>query len=142
MESSGFADWPDYRVDVRRIRNLVRVLHNDRVLAETTASLLVAEQDHGIVFYIPVADIRFDLLTLDEQLTSRCPFKGWARYWHPTGSDEPIAWEYHDPYPEVALIRDHIGFYQDRVRLEIGVADPAVSGLRHRPESARTPDAE
>lgn len=73
MQASGFAEWPDYRIDVRRIRNLVRVSHDDRHLAETTASLLVAEQDHGIVFYIPVADVRFDLLTLDEQLTSRCP---------------------------------------------------------------------
>ncbi|MBF6273898.1 hypothetical protein A5780_27420 [Nocardia sp. 852002-20019_SCH5090214] len=141
MQASGFAEWPDYRIDVRRIRNLVRVSHDDRHLAETTASLLVAEQDHGIVFYIPVADVRFDLLTLDEQLTSRCPFKGRARYWRPHDSAEPIAWEYTDPYPEVALIRDHIGFYQDRVRLEVGVATPAVSGVRQRAEAGSTPRA-
>lgn len=127
MAPSGFADWPDYRVDVRRVRNLVRVTRGEQVLAETTASLLVAEQDHGLVFYVPAADVRFDLLAPDDY-TSRCPFKGQARYWRPSGGGEPIAWEYHDPYPEVALIRDHIGFYQDRVRLDLGVAHPAVSG--------------
>ncbi|AHH17820.1 hypothetical protein NONO_c30330 [Nocardia nova SH22a] len=134
MEPSGFVQWPDYRVDVQRIRNLVRITAGERVLAETTGSLLVAEQDHGIVFYVPTADVRFDLLVADD-FTSRCPFKGWARYWRASDGTEPIAWEYHDPYPEVALIRDHIGFYQDRVRVEIGVANPAVSGRELRAKS-------
>ncbi|MEV5652648.1 DUF427 domain-containing protein [Nocardia sp. NPDC052254] len=134
MEPSGFTQWPDYRVDVQRIRNLVRITVGERVLAETTASLLVAEQDHGIVFYVPTADVRFDLLVGDDH-TSRCPFKGQARYWRASDGTEPIAWEYHDPYPEVALIRDHIGFYQDRVHLEVGVANPPVSGREQRARS-------
>ena len=41
---------------------------------------------------------------------------------------EPVAWEYPDPYLEVAILRDHIAFYQDRVSVEVGVATPAVSG--------------
>jgi len=80
LEPSGYLDRPDYRVDIRRIRNLVRVTSGDRILGESTASLLVAEQDHGIVFYLPASDVRFDLLVPHEQ-TSRCPFKGTARYW-------------------------------------------------------------
>lgn len=127
MEPSGYADWPDYRVDVRRVRNLIRVTAGDRVLAETSAGLLVAEQDHGIAFYLPRADVRFDQLVADEETTSRCPFKGTARYWRAIDGDEPIAWEYAEPYPEVELIRGHIAFYQDRVRVEVGVATPAVS---------------
>jgi uncharacterized protein (DUF427 family) len=126
MEPSGYVDWPDYRVDVRRVRNLIRVTAGDRVFAETTAGLLVAEQDHGIAFYIPQDDVRFDLLAPDAT-TSRCPFKGTARYWRAADGDEPIAWEYAEPYAEVALIRGHLGFYQDRVRVEVGVATPAVS---------------
>ncbi|WP_245718016.1 DUF427 domain-containing protein [Nocardia miyunensis] len=126
MEPSGFVDWPDYRVDVHRVRNLIRVTLGDRVLAETSAGLLVAEQDHGIAFYLPQDDVRFDLLTSDPT-TSRCPFKGNARYWRAIDGDQPIAWEYAEPYAEVALIRGHIGFYQDRVRLEVGVATPSVS---------------
>jgi uncharacterized protein (DUF427 family) len=124
--TSGYVDWPDYRVDVRRIRNQVRVTHHDRLLAESTTALLVAEQDHGIAFYLPAADVRFDLLAATDD-TSRCPFKGTARYWRAADGTDLIAWEYAEPYPEVAVIRGHIGFYQDRVRLEVGVAVPAVS---------------
>ncbi len=126
MKPSGYVDWPDYRVDVQRVRNLIRVTAGDRVLAETSAGLLVAEQDHGIAFYLPRADVRFDLLVPNET-TSRCPFKGTARYWRASDGAEPIAWEYAEPYPEVALLRGHIAFYQDRVRVEVGVATPAVS---------------
>ncbi|MBB5915423.1 uncharacterized protein (DUF427 family) [Nocardia transvalensis] len=126
MPQSGFVDWPDYRVDIHRIRNSIRVVRDEQVLAETTAGLLVAEQDHGIAFYLPESDVRMDLLVPDEQ-TSRCPFKGTARYWRTAAGSEPIAWEYAEPYPEVALLRGHIAFYQDRVRLEVGVAVPAVS---------------
>ncbi|MEV0248186.1 DUF427 domain-containing protein [Nocardia sp. NPDC050712] len=126
MEPSGFASRPDYRVGIQRIRNLIRVTHMGETLAESSTSLLVAEQDHGVVFYLPEDDVTFDLLVPHEH-TSRCPFKGIARYWRPVAGPDPVAWEYHDPYPEVALLRGHLGFYQDRVRVEIGVADPAVS---------------
>lgn len=126
MEPSGYLDRPDYRVDIRRIRNLVRVTYGDRILGESTASLLVAEQDHGIACYLPASDVRFDLLVPHEQ-TSRCPFKGTARYWRPADGPDPIAWEYAEPYTEVAILSGHIGFYQDRVRVEVGVATPAVS---------------
>ncbi|MFD0364648.1 DUF427 domain-containing protein [Nocardia sp. GCM10030253] len=126
MQPSGFAEWPDYRVTVQRVRNLIRVTHAGAILAESRASLLVAEQDHGIVFYLPEDDVNFDLLVPDEY-TSRCPFKGTARYWRAGAGPDPVAWEYHDPYPEVALLRGHIGFYQDRVQVAVGIAQPAVS---------------
>ncbi|MFF0490187.1 DUF427 domain-containing protein [Nocardia sp. NPDC003482] len=127
MKQSGYVERPDYIVDVRRVRNRIRVTHDGEVLAESTASLLVAEQDHGVVFYLPSTDVRFELLAPDPT-TSRCPFKGEARYWRPVDGTEPIAWEYPEPYPEVAVLRGHIGFYQDRVNLEVGVAVPAVTG--------------
>lgn len=127
MQASGYVERPDYRVDVRRKRNLVRVKHEGQVIAETTASLLVDEQDHGVVFYIPQHDVRFDLLAPVDH-TSRCPFKGSARYWSFANDSAPVAWEYHDPYHEVALLRGHIGFQQDRVTVEVGTANPAVTG--------------
>ncbi|MEU8896044.1 DUF427 domain-containing protein [Nocardia sp. NPDC048505] len=127
MQPSGFVDRPDYRVSIQRIRNRIRVTHAGATLAESTAALLVAEQDHGIVFYLPAADVRLDLLVPHEH-TSRCPFKGTARYRRPRAGSDPVAWEYPEPYPEVALLRGHLGFWQDRVELTVGVANPAVSG--------------
>ncbi len=126
MEPTGYAARPDYIVDVRRKRNLVRVTREGVVLAETTAALFVDEQDHGLVLYIPRADVRTEHLAPSDR-TSRCPFKGQAKYWRPVDGDEPIAWEYPEPYTEVAVLRDHIAFYQDRTVVRIGIADPAVS---------------
>lgn len=119
MEPSGYVERPDYRVDLLRRRNRVVVRHRGEVLADTTSSILVDEQDHVLVFYVPRDDVRLDLLEPTDD-RSRCPYKGWARYWRHPADDEPIAWSYEDPYPEVAAIAGHIAFYQDRVSVEIG----------------------
>lgn len=130
-ETSGWVDRPDYRVDILRRRNLVTVHSGDRLLARTTRALLVDEQDHGLVFYIPEQDVDLGhLLPTDD--STRCPYKGWASYWRLADGDEPVAWTYRDPYPEVARIRGHIAFYQDRVSVQVGVATPAVVGYPQR----------
>jgi uncharacterized protein (DUF427 family) len=129
MQPSGYGERPDYRVDVLRRRNRVTVRHDGRVLADTAAPLIVDEQDHGLVFYIPDADVRFDLLVATDD-RSRCPYKGDARYWRLADGIEPVAWAYPDPYPEVAQIAGHVAFYQDRVHVEVGVATPAVVGYQ------------
>jgi uncharacterized protein (DUF427 family) len=128
-EPSGFVERPDYRVDLRRRRNLVTVRSGDRVIARTTEPLLVDEQDHGIVFYIPDADVDFSQLTPTDD-SSRCPYKGQASYWRLSDGSEPVAWAYRDPYPQVALIAGYVAFYQDRLSVEIGVATPAVVGYK------------
>jgi uncharacterized protein (DUF427 family) len=131
MQPSGFVERPDYRVDLLRRRNRATARHDGRVLADTTAPLLVDEQDHGLVFYFPEADVHFDLLVpTDDQ--SRCPYKGDARYWRLADGTEPVAWGYPEPYPQVEGIRGHVAFYQDRVEIGIGVAVPAVVGYPRR----------
>ena len=123
MEQSGYVDRPDYRVDILPRRNAVRAWWGDTLLAETTRSLLVDEQDHGLVFYFPRDDVRMEHFKPTDH-TTRCPFKGWASYWSLEGEadGENLAWSYEDPYPEVARLRDHVAFYQDRVRVEVGQA--------------------
>ncbi len=129
MSASAWADRPDYRVDILARRNLVTASRGDLVLARTRSALLIDEQDHGLVFYIPEADVNFEFLAPTED-HSRCPFKGDASYWRLVDGTEPVAWTYRDPYPEVARIRGYLGFYQDRVTVEIGVATPAVVGYQ------------
>jgi uncharacterized protein (DUF427 family) len=130
MEPSGYVERPDYRVDILARRNLVTVRTGERILARSASALLVDEQDHGLVFYLPAADVDLDQLDPIPH-TSRCPFKGEATYWALAGASEPVAWTYREPYPEVARLAGHIAFYQDRVSVEIGVATPAVVG-HHR----------
>ena len=128
-EPSGYVERPDYRVDLLRRRNLVTVRLGDRVIARTTSPLLVDEQDHGIVVYVPEADVDFTQLAESDHIT-RCPYKGFANHWRLVGGTEPVAWAYRDPYPQVAQIVGHVAFYQDRVTVEIGVATPAVVGYK------------
>jgi uncharacterized protein (DUF427 family) len=129
MSESAESAWvkrPDYRVDILPRRNQVTARSGDTVLAQSTSALLVDEQDHGLVFYIPEADVNFELLVPTDD-RSRCPFKGDASYWRLAEGSQPVAWTYRDPYPEVARIRGYVAFYQDRVTVEVGVATPAVS---------------
>jgi len=127
MPPSGYVDRPDYRVDLLRRRNRVTARVGDRVIADTTSPLIVDEQDHGLVVYFPDADVDFEhLVTTDD--ASRCPYKGQASYWRLRDGEAPVAWAYHDPYPQVAALRGHVAFYQDRVSVEVGVATPAVVG--------------
>jgi uncharacterized protein (DUF427 family) len=94
----------------------------DVVLAETERPLVIDEQDHGLVLYLPRDDVRMELLEPTGTVTW-CPFKGRARHWRVAGGDEvDVAWSYEEPYPEVARLAGYLAFYQDRVSVEIGVA--------------------
>jgi uncharacterized protein (DUF427 family) len=125
-----WAERPDYRVDILPRRNRVTVrsdkvsgrAERDDVLAETVRPLLVDEQDHGLVIYVPRDDVRMERLEPSDTLTF-CPFKGHASHWRLAGTDGPdVAWSYEDPFPEVARIAGYVAFYQDRVRVELGQA--------------------
>lgn len=129
MEPSGYVERPDYRVDLLRRRNLVTVTAGDRQLARTESALIVDEQDHGIVFYIPESDVDFSHLAPTDD-ASRCPYKGNASYWRLADGEQSVAWTYREPYPQVAALEGHVAFYQDRVSVEIGVATPAVVGYQ------------
>jgi uncharacterized protein (DUF427 family) len=123
-EPSGYVDRPDYRVDLLPRRNQVRAWWGDTLLAETTRSVLVDEQDHGLVVYFPRDDVHLDRLRPTDH-DSYCPFKGHASYFSVDAEGEDgdnVAWSYEDPYPEVARLRGYVAFYQDRVRIELGVA--------------------
>jgi len=128
VEQSGFADRPDYRVDILARRNRVTVSVGDQLLADSQRSLLVDEQDHGLVFYFPADDVRLDLFVPDPR-TSVCPFKGLATYRrYPREDGDVLIWSYEEPYSEVARLAGYVGFFQDAVDLRVGVATPAVAG--------------
>ena len=122
-EPSGYGERYDYRVDILRRLNRVTATLDGAVLATSRRTLLVDEQDHGLVFYFPRQDVRLDLLAPMPDRSSRCPYKGDASYWALTGKpDDPVAWSYEAPYPEVAPIKSYIAFYQDRVMVSVGTA--------------------
>jgi len=127
VEHSGYAERPDYRVDILSRRNRVTASVGDEVLADTNRSFLVDEQDHGLVFYFPPDDVRLDLFAPIDR-SSFCPFKGMATYRRLVYDGvEVLAWSYADPFPEVARLAGYVAFYQDVVDVRVGIAVPAVS---------------
>jgi uncharacterized protein (DUF427 family) len=127
-DRSGFDLRPDYRVDILCRRNTVSVELGGRLIAETTHALLVDEQDHGLVFYVPSADVRVRL-RLDSDRTSRCPYKGIASYWRfEDDGGTAVCWSYEDPVDQVARLRGHVAFRQGRVDVRVGVAAPSAPG--------------
>ena len=128
MEHSGYVARPDYRVDVLARRNRVTVSFDGELLADSGRTLLVDEQDHGLVFYFAPDDVRLERFVADGR-TSHCPYKGTATYRrHERPGGAVLSWSYEDPHPEVARLAGYCAFYQDAVDLRVGVADPAVSG--------------
>ncbi|WP_225625953.1 DUF427 domain-containing protein [Streptomyces werraensis] len=102
-----------HRITVEPSGRHVRAVRGKHVLAESDGALVLREPGCPDAYYIPVQDVRLDLLTPSDTRTY-CPFKGDASYW--SLQDEPdLVWTYDDPKPEVAAIKGHLCFYEVEV---------------------------
>ena len=83
--------------------------------------LLLVETGLPSRWYVPRADVRFDVLApTDTQST--CPYKGVASYFTATIGDaeyEDIAWSYVAPFPECPKIEQAVCFFNERVDLTV-----------------------
>ena len=108
---------PYKRVDAVASSRPVRVVVGGETIAETTRAHFLFETNLPTRYYIPRDDVRMDLLEPTAS-SSRCPYKGVARYWSATAGGEvreDIAWCYEDPVPECPKITDLICFYNENV---------------------------
>jgi uncharacterized protein (DUF427 family) len=110
-----------HTVDVHASEHHVRVLVGGEVVADTTRPLVLHETGLPDRFYIPLADVRADLLE-PSATSTHCPFKGDASYVSVRAGDAYVpdaAWAYDRPKPDVAAIAGHLSFYPDRVTVEV-----------------------
>ena len=115
-KQSAYAKHPDYRVDLEQSDTHIVLRLNDRVIADSTRTLIVKETNLAPVVYFPKADVRFDALE-QTSLSAFCPFKGDASYWTARADgceEENAVWGYEDPFEEVAALKDYVSFYRDR----------------------------
>ncbi len=77
---------------------------------------VVAESDHTVVLegneYFPPDAVKREYLT-DSALTTLCPWKGTASYYHLDlggGPVEDAAWYYPAPSEAADVIKDHVAF--------------------------------
>ena len=115
----GSREHPDHRILTKPADVRVRVTVQGEVIADTRDAIEMQEPVRGstvapVVYYIPRKDVRMEKLERTTHHTY-CPFKGEASYFSFKGGAENAVWSYEQPYDEVAVIREHLAFYPDKV---------------------------
>ncbi len=91
------------------------------LIAESTEAILLKEvgkQVYDNVYYLPKKDVRLDAARSPEKQT-HCPLKGDASYYDFQVNGEwieEVGWTYEDPIKRSQLIKDHVAFYQSKVK--------------------------
>jgi uncharacterized protein (DUF427 family) len=112
---------PYHRIDTYRTSRPVRVAVDGVVVAESTRTVALFESGLPPRFYVPVEDVRADLLEPSDT-TTRCAYKGVASYRHVRVGDtlhEDLAWTYEEPDDDGRPIRGLLCFFNERVDLEV-----------------------
>lgn len=95
----------------------IRVEFNGQIIADTTDALYLFESRLTPVYYIPLDDVRGDVLQRTEHAT-HCPFKGDAIYWDVVVGDkraENAVWAYPEPIAAVPEIAGYAAFYWNKM---------------------------
>ena len=95
----------------------IRVEFGGTVVADSSRAMLMLETGHLPVYYLPIDDLRLDLMPATEH-TSFCPYKGVARYRSVAVAGrtaENAVWTYPDPLPGAPALAGYAAFYWDRM---------------------------
>jgi uncharacterized protein (DUF427 family) len=116
---------PYTRIDVLASSRHVRVEVDGVTVAESRAPRILFETGLPPRYYLPLPDVRMDLLRPSATQTS-CPYKGTAGYWSLDVNGrvyEDLVWIYRTPLPESQKIAGLACFYNEKVDLYVdGVA--------------------
>lgn len=108
---------PDHPITVTPTDGRVVVTLAGKTVADTRRALTLKEASYPPVQYIPLVDVDPQLLEASDHKTW-CPYKGEASYYSlPIGGSRSVnaIWSYREPHDAVAVIKDHVAFYPDRV---------------------------
>jgi uncharacterized protein (DUF427 family) len=95
----------------------VQVKFGGEVIADTQDAVRLDEGNYPPVYYIPRKDVKMERFVRTTHSTY-CPFKGHASYYSLASSGrsaENAVWTYEQPYDEVAVIKERLAFYPDKV---------------------------
>ncbi|WP_412545707.1 DUF427 domain-containing protein [Maricaulis sp. MIT060901] len=99
----------------------VTISARGELLAADAKALELKEHVYAPVLYVGRKALDSTQLERSEH-TSWCPYKGEANYFHLLLENgerlENAVWTYEEPFQAVALIKDRLGFYPDRVAVE------------------------
>ena len=112
---------PYTRVDILPSSRHLEVVVNGVKVADTHQPRLLFETKLPTRYYVPLVDVRLDLLH-PSSTTTRCPYKGTASYWSVEAGDqvvEDLAWIYRTPVQESMRIAGLACFYNEKVDLYV-----------------------
>src|SRR5580658_10358758 len=110
---------PHTRVDILASSRHIRIEIDGVTVAESRSPRILFETGLPARYYLPLTDVRTDLLTPSDTHTS-CPYKGTAAYWSvDTGTrvHRDVVWIYRTPLPESQKIAGLACFYNERVEV-------------------------
>ncbi|HEY2793383.1 MAG TPA: DUF427 domain-containing protein, partial [Micromonosporaceae bacterium] len=124
---------PYTRIDILASSRHVRIELDGVTVAETRSPRMLFESHLPTRYYMPITDVRADLLRPSESVT-HCPYKGAATYWslEVNGVSYPdYVWCYRAPLPESQKVAGLACFYNERVDIYVdGVLQDRPTG-RH-----------
>jgi uncharacterized protein (DUF427 family) len=117
---------PYVRIDALASSRHVEVSVDGVVIADSTRPTVLFETRLPPRFYLPLPDVRLDLLRPSDTVT-HCPYKGSATYWSvelPDGTRHPdLFWTYRAPLPESQKVAGLAAVWTEKVDLRLdGVA--------------------
>jgi uncharacterized protein (DUF427 family) len=104
---------PDHRLFFDDFPRRVRARFAGETVLDTHRGKLLHETRRLPQLYVPLDDVRFELLVASEHRTC-CPFKGEACYWSLRVGErmvENAAWAYPEPLECASWLRDYLAFY-------------------------------
>jgi uncharacterized protein (DUF427 family) len=112
---------PYTRIDVLASSRHVRIEVDGVTVADSHSPRILFETGLPPRYYLPLSDIRMDLLRPSQTQTS-CPYKGTAAYWSVdagSGLHEDLVWIYRMPLPESQKIAGLACFYNEKADIFI-----------------------
>ncbi|MEU4315054.1 DUF427 domain-containing protein [Nocardia sp. NPDC024068] len=122
---------PYSRVDILASSRHIRVDIDGVTVADSRTPRILFETGLPARYYLPLTDIRMDLLSPSDTHTS-CPYKGNADYWNVQVGDTEypdLVWIYRTPTPESQKVAGLACFYNEKVDIYID------GELQERPET-------
>jgi uncharacterized protein (DUF427 family) len=122
---------PRHRLLLHPFPRRVRARFAGEVVLDSTRGALLHESNILPRLYVPLEDVRADLLERTDHAT-HCPFKGDASYWSVRVGNrvaENAVWTYEDPIAEAAWLRGLVSVYPEHMDAWLD-EDEQVTGLR------------
>jgi uncharacterized protein (DUF427 family) len=119
---------PYIRVDALASSRHVRIDMDGATVADSRRPTIVYETSLPPRYYLPLTDVRLDLLRPSSTRT-RCPYKGTAEYYSVEVNGrlyEDLAWTYRTPLPESVKVAGLICFYDEKVDVYIDGERPGL----------------